>query len=172
MWHGFTRIIPFCNPIIVTIDSDLLQEIISFISVKYLNIILNCGEFGKANIWKRMPSPINYRTPNEIRNSQHISLKISGVIDLKIQILHSPEQKFKRSSTCCRNFSPKIFVGDSAKQSILDAIEHLLAKYLEILPLFLVPARPINVEWNNNPYLGVLPLVFNALNNAFSAPNI
>ena len=32
------------------------------------------------------------------------------------------------------------------KQSILDAIEHLLARYLDILPLFFAPARPINVE--------------------------
>jgi hypothetical protein len=60
--------------------------------------------------------------------------------------------------------------GVSVKQSILEAMEHLFAKYLEILPLFLVPARPIKVEWNNNPYFGVFPRVFKALNKAFSAP--
>lgn len=32
------------------------------------------------------------------------------------------------------------------KQSILEAIEHLLAKYLEIRPLFFLLARPINDE--------------------------
>lgn len=49
------------------------------------------------------------------------------------------------------------------KQSILDAMEHLLARYLEILPLFFEPALPIKLEWNINPYFGVLPRVFNAL---------
>jgi len=49
------------------------------------------------------------------------------------------------------------------KQSILEAMEHLLAKYLEIRPLFLAAARPINEEWNINPYFGVLPFVFRAL---------
>jgi hypothetical protein len=49
------------------------------------------------------------------------------------------------------------------KQSILDAMEHLLAKYLDMRPLFLSPARPINVEWKSNPYFGVLPRVLRAL---------
>ena len=49
------------------------------------------------------------------------------------------------------------------KQSILEAIEHLLARYLEILPLFLAPARPMKVEWNINPYFGVLLFVLIAL---------
>lgn len=49
------------------------------------------------------------------------------------------------------------------KQSILDAIEHLFARYLDILPLFLAAARPIYVEWNINPYFGVFPLVLSAL---------
>ena len=49
------------------------------------------------------------------------------------------------------------------KQSILLASVHLLARFLEILPLFLAAARPMNVEWKMRPYLGVLPLVFNAL---------
>jgi hypothetical protein len=49
------------------------------------------------------------------------------------------------------------------KQSILDAIEHLLAKYLEIRPLFLTPARPMNVEWKSKPYFGVLLRVLRAL---------
>ncbi len=30
----------------------------------------------------------------------------------------------------------------------------------------------MNVEWNRSPYFGVFPRVFNALNNAFSAPRI
>jgi len=38
-----------------------------------------------------------------------------------------------------------------------------LAKYLEIRPLFLSPARPINVEWNSKPYFGVLLRVLSAL---------
>lgn len=50
-----------------------------------------------------------------------------------------------------------------AKQSILDAIEHLFAKYLEMRPLFLVPALPMKDEWKIKPYLGVLPRVFKAL---------
>jgi hypothetical protein len=32
-------------------------------------------------------------------------------------------------------------------ESILDAIAHLFAKYLEIRPLFLEEARPIKEEW-------------------------
>lgn len=49
------------------------------------------------------------------------------------------------------------------KQSILDAIEHLFAKYLEIRPLFFLFARPINDEWKMSPYFGVLPFFFRAL---------
>ena len=49
---------------------------------------------------------------------------------------------------------------------------HLLAKYLEIRPLFLCLALPMKEEWKINPYLGVLPLVFSALKRAFSAPRI
>jgi hypothetical protein len=58
------------------------------------------------------------------------------------------------------------------KQSILEATEHLFAKNLEMRPLFFEPAFAMNDEWKSNPYLGVLLLVFNALNNAFSAPRI
>lgn len=58
------------------------------------------------------------------------------------------------------------------KQSILDATEHLLAKNLEILPLFLAPALAINDEWKSRPYFGVLLRVFNARKSAFSAPKI
>jgi len=46
------------------------------------------------------------------------------------------------------------------KQSIREAMEHLLAKNLEIRPLFFAPARPINEEWKIKPYLGVFPFVF------------
>jgi len=49
---------------------------------------------------------------------------------------------------------------------------HLLARYLEILPLFLAYALPMNVELKIKPYFGVLPLVFKALKRAFSAPRI
>jgi len=50
-----------------------------------------------------------------------------------------------------------------AKQSIRDAMEHLLARYREIRPLFFVAARPMNVEWKIRPYFGVLLRVFKAL---------
>ena len=79
---------------------------------------------------------------------------------------------FSLSSTCSLSFSPKIVFGVSEKASILDAIEHLLAKNREIRPLFLAVARPINVEWNSRPYLGVFPFVFRARKRAFSAPRI
>ena len=49
------------------------------------------------------------------------------------------------------------------KQSMRDAMEHLLARYREIRPLFLAPARPMKVEWNIKPYFGVFPRVFKAL---------
>ena len=39
-----------------------------------------------------------------------------------------------------------MLVGTSAKQSILEAMAHLFAKYLEILPLLAVAARPMNEE--------------------------
>ena len=42
-------------------------------------------------------------------------------------------------------------------------MEHLLARYLEIRPLFFAPALPMNVEWNIRPYFGVFPLVLSAL---------
>ena len=38
-----------------------------------------------------------------------------------------------------------------------------MARYLDIRPLFLAPARPMKVEWNIRPYLGVFPLVLRAL---------
>ena len=49
------------------------------------------------------------------------------------------------------------------KQSILDAREHLLAKNLEMRPLFFAAARPMKEEWKIKPYFGVLPLFFSAL---------
>ena len=49
------------------------------------------------------------------------------------------------------------------KQSILEAMEHLFAKYLEIRPLFLTLARPINDEWKMSPYFGVFPFFLSAL---------
>lgn len=44
-----------------------------------------------------------------------------------------------------------------------EAMVHLLARYLEMRPLFFAPARPMKVEWKMRPYLGVLPRVFRAL---------
>ena len=44
-----------------------------------------------------------------------------------------------------------------------EAMVHLFARYLEMRPLFLAAARPMNVEWKMSPYLGVLPRVFSAL---------
>jgi hypothetical protein len=49
------------------------------------------------------------------------------------------------------------------KQSMRDAMEHLLARYREIRPLFFVEALPMKEEWKIKPYLGVFPLVFKAL---------
>ena len=49
---------------------------------------------------------------------------------------------------------------------------HLLAKYLEMRPLFLALAFPIKELWKIKPYFGVLPLVFKARKSAFSAPRI
>ena len=63
-------------------------------------------------------------------------------------------------------------VWKSLKQSILLAMLRLLAKYLEILPLFRAFALPMKELWKIKPYLGVLPLVFNARKSAFSAPRI
>lgn len=44
-----------------------------------------------------------------------------------------------------------------------EAMVHLLARYLEMRPLFFAPARPMKVEWKMSPYLGVLPRVLRAL---------
>merc|ERR1712032_185628 len=81
-------------------------------------------------------------------------------------------RKFKRSSTWSFSFSPNTVVASSEKQSMRDAMEHLLARYLEIRPLFFCCARPINVEWKIKPYFGVFPFVLSARNRAFSAPKI
>ena len=84
-----------------------------------------------------------------------------------------PDVKYlSLSSIWSFRLSPNLFVGASLKQSTLEAMAHLLARYLEILPLFFYYALPINVELKIKPYLGVFPLVFNALKSAFSAPRI
>lgn len=62
----------------------------------------------------------------------------------------------------CNSISPKRDHSPE-KQSIREAIVHLFARYLEILPLFLAAARPMKVEWKMRPYFGVLPRVFRAL---------
>ena len=86
----------------------------------------------------------------------------------------APEAKnVSLSSIWSLRVSPNFVVGSpSEKESILAAIAHLLARYLEIRPLFFYPALPMKVELKINPYLGVLPLVFKALKRAFSAPKI
>ena len=60
----------------------------------------------------------------------------------------------------------------SLKQSILEAMEHLLARKREIRPLFFEPALPIKDEWNISPYFGVLPerwnIVFISMMGCFS----
>ena len=57
----------------------------------------------------------------------------------------------------------KFIISIPAKQSILEAMEHLFAKYLDIRPLFFTPARPIKDEWKISPYFGVFPFFFSAL---------
>lgn len=54
----------------------------------------------------------------------------------------------------------------------LEAMLHLLARYLEMRPLFFCFALPMKEEWKMRPYLGVLPFVLRALKSAFSAPRI
>merc|ERR1712019_11834 len=81
-------------------------------------------------------------------------------------------KKVSRSSTCFFKAEPTMLDGSSEKQSILQAIEALLAKNREIRPLFLLAARPIKVEWKIKPYFGVFPRFLRALNKAFSAPKI
>ena len=75
-------------------------------------------------------------------------------------------------STCYLSFSPNLFVGFTKKWSSLAAIAHLLARYLEIFPLFFPMARPIKEVLKRSPYFGVLLFYFKALNKAFSAPKI
>ena len=60
-------------------------------------------------------------------------------------------------------------MGTSEKQSIHEAILHLFARYREMRPMFLAAARPMKVEWKMSPYFGVLPLVFKALGEEYSA---
>ena len=43
------------------------------------------------------------------------------------------------------------------------------ARYREMRTLFLAAARPMKVEWKMSPYFGVLPLVFKALGEEYSA---
>ena len=60
----------------------------------------------------------------------------------------SPVSKnFNRSSTCSFNLVPKTLVACSVKQSILEAMEHLLAKNREMRPLFKI--KKITVIFKN-----------------------
>ena len=59
--------------------------------------------------------------------------------------------------------SPNVGVVTSMKQSMREAMEHLLARYREMRPLLRCLARPMKEEWKMRPYLGVLPLVLSAL---------
>merc|ERR1711971_1102447 len=47
---------------------------------------------------------------------------------------------------------------------------HLFARYLEILPLFLAPARPMKELWKIRPYFGVFPFLFRALKTKGNTP--
>jgi hypothetical protein len=49
---------------------------------------------------------------------------------------------------------------------------HLLARNLEIFPLFFPIALPIKVVLYRRPYLGVFVFYLSALKSAFSAPKI
>mmetsp|Transcript_10685 Transcript_10685/g.22688 ORF Transcript_10685/g.22688 Transcript_10685/m.22688 type:complete len:234 (-) Transcript_10685:536-1237(-) len=51
-------------------------------------------------------------------------------------------------------------------------MEHLFARYRDTRPLFFIFARPMKLELNSSPYLGVFPFVLSARNSAFSAPRI
>lgn len=75
-------------------------------------------------------------------------------------------------STCSLSFSPNRLVGLTRKWSSLAAMAHLLARYLEIFPLFFPIARPMKDVLYKRPYLGVFVFCFKALNKAFSAPKI
>ena len=103
--------------------------------------------------------------------SSFLMASIASVITSTFFLGMSPVSKnFKRSSTCSLSLVPKTLVAVSVKQSIRDAMEHLLAKNREILPLFLAAARPIKDEWKIKPYFGVFPFFLRARNRAFSAP--
>ena len=65
-----------------------------------------------------------------------------------------------------------IYCTFTRKWSSLAAIAHLLARYLEIFPLFFPKALPIKDVLKRRPYLGVFVFCFNARNKAFSAPRI
>ena len=105
--------------------------------------------------------------------SSFLMASIASVITSTFFLGMSPVSKnFKRSSTCSLSLVPKTLVAVSVKQSIRDAMEHLLAKNREILPLFLAAARPIKDEWKIKPYFGVFPFFLRARNRAFSAPKI
>ena len=60
-------------------------------------------------------------------------------------------------------------MGTLEKQWIREAILHLFARYREMRSLLLAAARPMKVEWKMSPYFGVLPLVFKALGEEYSA---
>lgn len=75
-------------------------------------------------------------------------------------------------STCSFSFYPNLFVGLTKKWSSLAAMAHLLARYLEILPLVFPMALPMNEVLYKSPYFGVFAFSFKALNKAFSAPKI
>jgi len=96
----------------------------------------------------------------------------SAIASLFFRGLTPDAKNLSLSSTYPLSASPNFEVGATLKQSTRDAIAHLFARYLEIFPLFLRPARPIKVELKIKPYLGVFPFVLRALKRAFSAPRI
>ena len=87
------------------------------------------------------------------------------------------DENNKPNEGCCsvceeHHLGPGTNKGQGWFVTDLEAMLHLLARYLEMRPLFRSLARPMKEEWKINPYLGVFPLVFKALKRAFSAPKI
>ena len=143
---------PFC---------DLTKKICASENLSFFHTVMN--KFHGIEILER----------NQFLPSSFLIVSIASVITSTFFLGMSPVSKnFKRSSTCSLSLVPKTLVAVSVKQSIRDAMEHLLAKNREIRPLFLAAARPIKEEWKIKPYFGVLPFFLRARKRAFSAPKI
>ena len=75
--------------------------------------------------------------------------KVTLMVDLTAPVSEIQASRPARGVQICLDISGSMEGAPlaSAKESILLAMEHLLAKYLLILPLFLASALPIKVEW-------------------------